>query len=205
MRIMLSATLSTLILSSCMSGPDTQGDWRAVTMTDQFTDVSARRVERGTPSRRSILRRVNRTFFSAEFIIENMDGTIRLGAIMEPTAPISGDLQIRVDDDPAWKITLSDTPVDVAPTMPSFGSGAHLPQADATMSQVYKHTAKMVSPFRMAQGEKARRILNQILNGRSVKYRLLGVNAAMSSTGQFDVDAAFRQAIVECGLAEHGA
>lgn len=201
MRPIIPVLVSSLILTACVSELAKDSQWRAVLRTDQFTDARSCRVERGTPSRRSVERRY-RTYSSAEFIVEDRDGELRIGAVMEPTLPMSGDLQIRVDNLEAWTITLADTPLDTAPAMPSYDYGAQSEQATKAIEQVQGYTLKMASPYRLAAGDKARQILDQILKGHVVKYRLLGINAASSSTGQFEVDDAFRAAVAQCGFVE---
>ncbi len=55
-------------------------------------------------------------------------------------------------------------------------------------------------PYTMATGEKARAILQEMVEGNLLWYRVLGLNQKITSAGWFPLDESFRQALAGCEI-----
>jgi hypothetical protein len=135
------------------------------------------------------------------------NGQIRFGVKCGGTIPIPvGSVQIRIDDNPAWTISSSETPVDLVPQA-SVGQQPKTAPGEAdddTFNQMYnmsmKGMARIMSPFTATTGEKAQAIINQMAKGRKLKYRTIGMNQAASTTGEYAIDESFVDGLIKCGI-----
>jgi len=57
-----------------------------------------------------------------------------------------------------------------------------------------------MSPFTAATGEKAAAILKELVHGKVLRFRLIGINQAASTTGEIKLDPSFISAVVEIGI-----
>lgn len=192
-------TAITLLSLTMLTGCVTASQWQANLYHDEFTNENTCRVEMGATHQRDFGRAMSGTYYSYNFYAENHDGEIRAGVRSEPAIPINGDVQIKVGDT-LYTLTAADTPLDTKPSMPApQGSDEFNKSYATTMDSIQKFS----SPYRAFTGNKARDLINDLLNtGGEVKFRTVGVNTATSGTGSFVVDDNFRMAVKECGITE---
>lgn len=178
--------------------------WGALDRVDRFTDQSSCRVTLVTAIRADIYRPGLR-FYP---FVERRGSEVRVGLMSHPGLPLPvGGVQIRIDDNPAWTVDPSETPLDSQATTP-LQLEAYLPP-DATPAQVEairRSTEAMsstvnqaMSPYTAATGAKAQQIVAQMKAGSRVIYRTLGANAS-STTGEAMLGAEFNQALARCGI-----
>lgn len=194
MKTLTATILSLSLLTACAVTPP---KWQANTYYDEFTDQKACRVEYGTAYQRDFGRALMGTYFSHNFYAENNNGQIRAGVRSEPAIPINGDIQIKVGSK-LYTLTSANTPMDVAPTIPA-------PQGSAEFNKAYADSVKVMqqfsSPYRAYTGQKAKTFLQDIVKtGGEIKFRVVGVNAALSGTGAFTVNDDFINSLKQCGL-----
>ena len=196
-KIILSCiTLSTL--TGCVST-----SWHATNHYDDFTDTKICRVERGTQASRDFARGFTGIYFTQHFYAENHNGEIRAGVRTEPPLPIGGDIQIKVGSK-LYTLTSKDTPIDVAPSVPMNTEVAekHMGKEYAdTMKSMTENIQQLSSPYRAYKGKKAIALLRDIANTTDeVKFRVIGVNQAISGTGSFTAGTDFTQALHSCNI-----
>ncbi|MFD2884162.1 hypothetical protein ACFS4T_21410 [Pseudomonas lini] len=85
-----------------------------------------------------------------------------------------GTIQMRIDQNEAWTITPQETPVSMVPAMPEIALGLPAEQQEMIKKRrrlkALKNVYKMMSPYTVAGGAKARSILKQMLAGQ--KYEI---------------------------------
>jgi hypothetical protein len=118
-----------------------------------------------------------------------------------------GDVQLRIDQNKAWTISTSETPLDYVPEGQLKAMQAYAPkdpQQQQVVENAYKTameaTARSMSPFTAATGEKARSILREMRAGKTVIYRTVGLNQAASTTGEYALDKSLETALNQCGI-----
>ena len=111
------------------------------------------------------------------------------GKVRVPT----GVVQIRVDDNEAWTIDPSETPM---PLLSKENGAASTPASTAVALSI----ARATSPFTAVSGEKAKSILRQMLAGKNIKYRKLALGDNNSTTGETPVDASLPAALLSIGI-----
>lgn len=199
-RISMTTTiLAGLLLTGCAAATV---NWQAHNYNDDFTNDEICRVERGSASQREFVRHFIGTYFTHHFYAENYNGEVRAGVRSEPAIPIGGDIQLKVGET-LYTMTSNDTPLDIAPAMPSIGAEDHNYNAAyaETMKNMAENVQKLASPYRAYAGQKAKRLLKDIINtGGEVKYRLVGINTANSTTGSFTATDNFVRALEKCGI-----
>jgi hypothetical protein len=104
----------------------------------------------------------------------------------------TGTVQLRVDDKPVWTITPEETPAVLVPAT----AGA----PESTSQETMRSMAKVLSPFTAATGDKAKKIIKQMSNGKVLKYRTVGLNQAASSTGEVPIDSSFFEGLTKIGI-----
>lgn len=174
-------------------------NWRVVQLEDEFTDVRVCRVEPGGAFSRAFARGLTGAFRTLHFFAENRNGEVRAGFMSEPLLPIPGDIQIRVDDDPLIAITAADTPLDAAPSINLPDTPGLTAEGQATMDQAIRQSLAVASPYRLLVGERAIGLLQDIVSGAEVRWRVIGVNAAVSQTGEIR-NRGLSDALAECGI-----
>lgn len=191
------------ILAACAStsGPAPgPAPWHSVERTDPFTDVRSCRVERGDETRRAIERRIHHAFRTLYFFVEKRDGAVRVGFMSEPAIPISGDIQVRVDDGPIVTLKAFETPLDLAPALPAPATPGLGPEQQQAILDMQRTMLAQASPYILIEGRPAEDLLRQILSGASVKVRVVTINAAAAETGIID-PAGLAEAVKACGIA----
>ncbi|MNP83382.1 hypothetical protein D3C76_1823110 [compost metagenome] len=59
---------------------------------------------------------------------------------------------------------------------------------------------KMMSPYTVTGGDKAKEILRQMVTGKTLIYRTVGINQAASTTGEIELDDSLRQSLKLIGI-----
>lgn len=197
-RIALLA-ITAVLITGCQS---TGTIWSATSNQDQFTDVSTKMVTVGEGLSNQLI--VTKSLRYYPFVgVQNGElfvGVRSGGRYRIPT----GTVQIRIDSNEAWTITPDETPIYLAPSIPAAlpqgadnSSGVDLASFQA---QAMKNVTKLMSPYTAVTGEKAKSILKEMLKGKTIKYRTVGMNQAASTTGEVVMDASFVEAIRQIGI-----
>lgn len=189
------------ILSGCVSTGDVQvaspkatlPKWEVTQSLDQFTDVNTKMVTFGdfSSSKAVFTSSLNYYPFVGMIGDDLVVGLRSGGKFPIPT----GTVQIRIDENEAWTIEPSETPLVLAPaqsTMPALTMDSQKDAAlAATQKQMVESIQKMSSPFTVATGDKAKLIVKQMMAGKKILFRSVGVNQAGSSTGRAEIDQSF--------------
>ncbi|MEF1207434.1 hypothetical protein, partial [Photobacterium damselae] len=114
-----------------------------------------------------------------------------------------GNIQLRIDGNKHWNITTSETPLDLAPKSTADISiyTHNLPDEQRILVESsIKDSAKILSPYTMARGDKAKKIIKEMLNGKKIIYRTIAINQGGSTTGEFVLDHSLKIALDQCGI-----
>mgnify|MGYP003385538745 CR=1 FL=1 len=121
-----------------------------------------------------------------------VNGDIRVGikSAGKYKIPVGG-IQLRIDSNKAWTISSSETPLDYVPAGALNIMAQHyqnLPEENRQLIQdAYKTTmeatSRAISPFTATTGEKATKILQEMLVGKNIKYRTIGLNSGIYNAG----------------------
>jgi hypothetical protein len=167
----------------------------ARTITDRFSDETTCRVQPSEAIVDDVYSQFGVSSASRVFAIypyvERRKGGIRVGMIGFRNIPI-GETQLRIDQNPAWTISPSETPVDSG--SPVVGVPPEI------AASVGNSIAQTLSPFTATTGAKAQQILAQLRAGSRVISRRVGPNAAASTTGEITLGADFNAALSKCGI-----
>ena len=184
-------------------------DWVVVENSDRFSDEKSTMVtisER--PSSSLLVTSAFRLYPFVEKRGENITVGIRTGGTYKiPT----GTVQIRVDNNSAWTIDTSETPLYLVPAQQTY---APPPKPESTdpkqqeqIRQAHEHSQQMTqnihkisSPFTAATGDKAKTIIKEMLSGSEMIYRTVGVNQAASTEGSVVFNDSFREAMDKAGI-----
>lgn len=190
--------LALMSLTACVTT-----NWQATNHYDDFTDTKICRVERGTQGQREFTRGFTGIYFTQHFYAENYDGEVRAGVRTEPPLPISGDVQIKVGPK-LYTLTSKDVPMDVAPSVPINTEAAEKAlgaEYAASIETMTKNIQQLSSPYRAFTGQKAKTLLHDITNtDEEIKFRVIGVNTAISGTGSFTAGEDFKAALQACDI-----
>lgn len=192
-----------LLTTGCATAPAVE--WVTVRNTDQFTDKSSCAVTVGAYYTKHGIYTVNNQYYP---YIEAVNGDLRVGVKSGGRFLIPvGDVQLRVDQNKAWTISTSETPLDYVPEGQLKAMQAYAPkdpQQQQLVENAYKTametTARSMSPFTAATGDKARSILKEMRTGKTLIYRTVGLNQAASSTGEYALDQSLETALRQCGI-----
>lgn len=192
-----------LLITGCATGPAVE--WVTVRNTDQFTDKSSCAVTVGAYYTKHGIYTVRNQYYP---YIEVANGDLRVGVKSggQFSIPV-GDVQLRIDQNKAWTISTSETPLDYVPEGQLKAMQAYAPkdpQQQQIVENAYKiameTTARSMSPFTASTGEKARSILMEMRAGKTVIYRTIGLNQAASTTGEYALDKSLETALHQCGI-----
>lgn len=196
-----------LILFGCSSTEPPEIRWFTQKNVDQFDDTSSCRVTVGGLyyANGTVLTYTNQ-FYP---FVETVDGDLRVGVLSGGKVQVPvGNIQLRVDDNDSWSIETQETPVDYVPSSSTVDMTPYLAsmtaeqksQFQSTFENSMENATKIMSPFTAVSGEKAEMILSQMFTGSKLIYRRVGFNQAASSTGEYELDTSFRNALTECGI-----
>ena len=195
--------LLALLTSGCATGPTVE--WVTVRNTDKFTDKSSCAITVGTYYTRGGIYAVSNQYYP---YIEVVNGDLRVGVKSGGRFLIPvGDVQLRVDQNKAWTISTSETPLDYVPEGQLKAMQAYAPkdpQQQQIVENAYKTameaTARSMSPYTASTGEKAQSILKEMRSGKTLIYRTVGLNQAASTTGEYALDQSLDVALRQCGI-----
>jgi hypothetical protein len=114
-----------------------------------------------------------------------------------------GTVQLRIDQNESWTITPQETPVSMMPSAPQYA--LNLPPEQAalvkqTQDQAMLNMSQLMSPYTVTGGDKAKKILKQMLTGKMLKYRTVGINQAASTTGEVVIDPTLAESLRAIGI-----
>lgn len=187
------------------SGTAPSVKWVANSKTDSFTDVSSCAVTVGSLYTSNGVFTMTNKYYP---YIEVVNGDLRVGVKSGGRFLIPvGDVQIRIDQNKAWTISTSETPLDYVPEGQLKAMQAYAPkdpQQQQIVENAYKTameaTARSMSPFTASTGEKAQSILKEMRSGKTLIYRTVGLNQAASTTGEYVLDQSLEVALSQCGI-----
>ncbi|PSJ46993.1 hypothetical protein C7I36_03595 [Zobellella taiwanensis] len=201
--------IGVFITASLLAGCATTSpsiSWVASTKVDEFTDNKTCSVSVGSFYTNGSVFTYSNHYYP---YIEVVNGDLRLGVKSGGKHPIPvGDVQIRIDSNTAWTISSSETPLDYVPegTFSNMQEYAkNLPEqnqklVEDTYRTAMETTARAMSPFTATTGGKAQSILKEMLSGKKIKYRTIGLNQASSSTGEYDLGPSLQESLSRCGI-----
>ena len=191
--------LSFVLLASCSTSM-----WNAKMTVDEFTDETRCKVSVGSSVGKSLVKSFGGIHYYP--FIARANGELIFGVENDYNVPL-GDAQVRVDSNQMVEISAVDTPIFMAPKQPTVDMSylGNTPGIDAKALQksVNDMTAKIqanASPFRAVGGDKARKIIRQLLDGKTLKIRIIGINQIASTTGEWELDDSLPAALSECGI-----
>lgn len=197
MKRIVSVLAATMALGGCASGPT----WQATGTTDEFTDKTTMMVTTSEfPASGSIVTRSLR-FYP---VVRKEGDEIYVGLMSGGRFKIPvGTVQLRIDQNEAWTITPQETPVSMMPSAPQYT--LNLPPEQAalvkqTQDQAMLNVTQLMSPYTVTGGDKAKKIIKQILSGHTLKYRTVGINQAASTTGEVQLDQTLAESLRTIGI-----
>ncbi|HCH0797971.1 TPA: hypothetical protein NKO75_003379 [Vibrio parahaemolyticus] len=198
--------LTAIALAGCASNSNQpEVKWISVKNKDEFTDVSSCKVTVGSLYTNKNIYTETGKYYP---FIEQVNGQLRVGLQSGGQYKIPvGNAQLRIDSNKTWDISTSETPLDLAPTLANL-KPAYLDDLSedqkamvaASYESAMEMSAQAMSPFTATTGEKAKKIIKEMLVGKSLKYRTIGLNQAASSTGVYGLDMSLQLALTDCGI-----
>lgn len=191
--------------------PPRQATWVAEKRVDKFTDRETCRVVPRSYISETLSNRFSVSFFP---FVSKVGDELRVGLFNTSDLP-AGRVQLRIDQNNAWTVETSETPVDsegqvsttqLAAQMKSVMQSNPALQSNAALQKQLEQSAaasaqsinQAMSPFTAATGDKARNIVAQMKLGSSLIYRQLGSNTPGTTTGTIALDDDFIAAMAEC-------
>lgn len=175
--------------------------WKATGTTDEFTDKTTMMVTTGNYTAGSSIITSSLKFYP---VVRKEGGEIYVGLMSGGRFKIPvGTVQIRIDQNEAWTITPQETPMGLVPASPELALGLPPEQAELikkTQAQAMENVYKMMSPYTITGGDKAKSILRQMLAGQTLKFRTVGINQAASTTGEVVLDESLAQSLRLIGI-----
>lgn len=187
----ISVFLAVCVLSACQAVPNSPSKaWVVSSHTDEFTDSVIQMIIGSTNNGPRFFATQTASFYP---FVGKQDGKLHVGVRSGGSYRIpTGTVQLRIDDNSAWTITPEETPATLVP-----GSAS----ADKSMSQeTMRSMSKILSPFTVASGDKAIKIIKQMAAGKVLKYRTVGMNQAASTTGEVPLDSSFAEGLAQLGI-----
>ncbi|KPX64550.1 hypothetical protein ALQ89_00490 [Pseudomonas amygdali pv. tabaci] len=197
MKRIIALSVSAFALGGCASG----AVWKATGSTDEFTDKTTMMVTTGDFSAGSSIITSTLKFYP---VVRKEGGQVYVGVMSGGRFKIPvGTVQLRIDQNEAWTITPQETPVSLMPAAPQYV--LDLPPEQAAIvknaqEQAMINATQMMSPYTIAGGDKAKKILKQMLAGKVLKYRTVGINQAASTTGEVALDPSLVESLRLAGI-----
>ncbi len=193
--------IAILVFAAAMLSGCAGSVWKATGTTDEFTDKTTMMVTTGNYTAGSSIITSSLKFYP---VVRKEGGEIYVGLMSGGRFKIPvGTVQIRIDQNEAWTITPQETPVGLIPASPELTLGLPAEQAELikkTQAQAMENVYKMMSPYTVTGGDKAKSILRQMLAGRVLKFRTVGFNQAGSTTGEVVLDDSLAQSLKLIGI-----
>lgn len=197
MKRTIALVAAAIALGGCASG----SVWKATGTTDEFTDKTTMMVTTGDFTAGSSIITSSLKFYP---VVRKEGGEIYVGLMSGGRFKIPvGTVQLRIDQNEAWTITPQETPVSMMPEAPQYALNLPPEQAELVknaQAQAMTNMAQVMSPYTIAGGEKAKKILKQMLVGHTLKYRTVGINQAASTTGEVEIDPSLAQSLRLIGI-----
>lgn len=190
-----------LLTASLAVGGCAGSVWKATGSTDEFTDKTTMMVTTGDFSAGSSIITSMLKFYP---VVRKEGGQVYVGVMSGGRFKIPvGTVQLRIDQNEAWTITPQETPVSLMPAAPQYV--LNLPPEQAAIvknaqEQAMINATQMMSPYTITGGDKAKKILKQMLAGKVLKYRIVGINQAASTTGEVELDASLAESLSLVGI-----
>ena len=194
--------IAVALLTGCQTAPS-GSLWKVERSKDQFSDVETSLVTTGEfrNSRFALTKSMNYYPF-----VGVQEGELFVGILSGGTYKIpTGTVQLRVDSNKAWTIEPSETPVYLAPApaqpaIPAASNDKSVVDLAAVQAEALRNMAKALSPYTATTGEKAKQILREMVAGKTIKYRTVGMNQAGSTTGEVEIDSTFIRSLRVIGI-----
>lgn len=201
------------VLMGCTSTPP-KVEWIASAEFDRFTDQTSCTVTTGSLyTQSSVFTYTNHLYPFIEVVEDELRVGLKSGGKYK--VPV-GDIQLRIDKNKAWYISMSETPVNVEPNphasaqvdvMTEYAKSLP-PEQQALVVNSYKaamnSTGQMLSPYTAVAGDKAKAIVKEMLQGKSLIYRTLGfgqvTNYGGGTTGEFVLNDSLQAALNKCQI-----
>jgi hypothetical protein len=208
-----SMLITMFVLTGCASTTP-KVEWVASTEFDRFTDQTTCTVTTGSLyTQSSVFTYTNHLYPFIEVVEDELRVGLKSGGKYK--VPV-GDIQLRIDKNKAWDISMSETPVNVKPN-PHVSAQVDImteyaknlpPEQQALVVNSYKaamsSTGKMLSPYTATTGDKAKAIVKEMLKGNTLIYRTLGFsqvpNLGEGTTGEFLLDGSLEAALNKCQI-----
>lgn len=193
--------IAILVFAAAMLSGCAGSVWKATGTTDEFTDKTTMMVTTGNYTAGSSIITSSLKFYP---VVRKEGGEIYVGLMSGGRFKIPvGTVQIRIDQNEAWTITPQETPVGLIPASQELTLVLPAEQAELikkTQAQAMENVYKMMSPYTVTGGDKAKSILRQMLAGRVLKFRTVGFNQAGSTTGEVVLDDSLAQSLKLIGI-----
>lgn len=178
------------LLTGCVSssGPDRARTWKTTSKTDQFTDVTTKTVEMNVGGGAY-------NYSKMTFFVGARTNSVFVGVKSLSNFPV-GTVQLRVDENPAVTISPAETPVLFSPSIPLSTNQAMA----SVQSETMMNMTQIMSPFTATGGDKAQQIIKELVRGKTLRFRTIGVNSAASSTGWAALDESFLSGLKSLGI-----
>lgn len=190
-----------IFIVTALGGCATGNTWKATGSTDEFTDKTTMMVTTGDFTTGSSIYTSSLKFYP---VVRKEGGEIYVGLMSGGRFKIPvGTVQIRIDQNQAWTITPQETPVGLVPAQPEVVLDLPAEQAELikrTQAQAMESVYKIMSPYTITGGDKAKSILKQMLTGQVLKFRTVGINQAASTTGEVVLDESLAQSLRLIGV-----
>lgn len=192
----------TVLLTGCQS-MSSGTIWAVSSSQDQFSDVETKMVTVGQWRSSGTIWTKSLNYYP---FVGLQDGELFVGIRSGGSYRIpTGTVQMRVDANKAWTIEPSETPVYLAPApaqpaIPTANNDNATVDLAAVQVEALRNMSKALSPYTAATGEKAKSILREMVAGKTLKYRSVGMNQSASSTGEVVIDASFIQSLKLIGI-----
>lgn len=196
------AILLSFILVGC-STVKHEIKWFADQRTDSFTDESTCKATVASIYANSGMYTKSGHLYP---YVQEVNGVLRVGVMSGGKYPIPvGDVQLRIDNNKAWTLMANDSPIDKElPLADMSGFYESLPDDQQAMVKGAIKSARDISnhafqTFTVATGDKAKRILAEMLNGKKLIYRSIGM-IDNGNIGEYPLGASLKLAIDECNI-----
>lgn len=201
MKKIVAVTL-VVALAACQTPGQVSGQlWGATTNKDQFTDKVTKMVTIGEGLSNRFIVTQSLKYYP---FVGVQDGELYVGVRSGGRYHVpTGTIQIRVDENSAWTIGPEETPIYLAPLLPSVPAITATDSMGITekiQAKTMENITKIMSPYTVATGEKAKSIIKEMLLGKIIKYRTIGLNQAASTTGEVILDDSFAKSLREIGI-----
>lgn len=188
------------------TGPPPKVHWFVQENIDEFTDVKTCRVTVGTHYTHSTIYIQSNTLYP---FIELKNGDLRVGVLSGGKIKVPvGNVQLRIDDNKAWTITITETPLDyISPETTQYLKSPNEKTLNTEQSETTKKAVEAavyqvhaaISPYTATTGEKAKQILDEMLKGKILKYRSISGNT-QGTTGKYNLGSSLHTALKQCGI-----